>query len=104
LIVNQELTDALAEKILSDPAFYQNDEALANWLGDSFKIAGDFDWEALRDYAQTKANNKELIDSLSQSITSSMLSEMDVTDEQAKILSGFMSEERSKWLYEDAKK
>jgi hypothetical protein len=77
---------------------------LANWLGDSFQTAGDFDWEALRDYAQSKANNKEVVESLSQGITSNVLSEMDVTNEQAKILSGFMSEERSKWLYEDAKK
>ena len=104
LIANQELTDALAEKILSDPGFYQNEKALADWLGDGYQIAGDLDWEALRDYAQTRANNAEVIGSLSQGIVSSALSEMDVTDDQAKVLSGFMSEERSKWLYEDAKK
>lgn len=104
LIADQELTDALAEKILSDPAFYQNDEALANWLGEGSEVAGNFNWEALRDYAQTKATNNETIESLSQGIVSSVLSEMDVTGDQAKVLSGFMSEERSKWLYEDAKK
>lgn len=104
LTADQELTDALAEKILSDPAFYQNDEALANWLGEGSEVAGNFNWEALRDYAQTKATNNETIESLSQGIVSSVLSEMDVTDDQVKVLSGFMSEERSKWLYEDAKK
>lgn len=103
-VVQEEVTRKLAVDLAKgfvSPTY----DGIKEWLSENgyenLSIASAFDAASLRDFGQSLIAMDEAVNTLTQSITANALAQIDVTDEEAEVMSNFMTDSRAKAIYDD---
>lgn len=101
---DQAATEALAREVAKNPIYFSQEDIM-NWLADSgyenSMVKPDIDIGLLRQYGQKLISNDELGQTLAQAIFSTLQSSVEMSDEEARFVGGFITPSRASKMHEE---